>query len=45
LALLVALLSARCCSVFFGLDSLWLPASYAGIFALALLAQSKRIMP
>jgi uncharacterized membrane protein YoaK (UPF0700 family) len=30
---------------FFGLDSLWLPASYAGIFALALLAQSKRIMP
>ena len=30
---------------FFGLDSLWLPASYAGIFALLLLAQSKRIMP
>jgi uncharacterized membrane protein YoaK (UPF0700 family) len=30
---------------FFGLDSLWLPASYAGIFALLLLAQGKRIMP
>jgi len=30
---------------FFGLDSLWLPAGYAGIFALLLLAQSKRIKP
>ena len=30
---------------FFGLDSLWLPAGYAGVFALLLLAQGKRIMP
>ena len=30
---------------FFGLDSLWLPAGYAGVFALVLLAQGNRMMP
>jgi uncharacterized membrane protein YoaK (UPF0700 family) len=30
---------------FFGLDSLLLPAGYAGVFAIVLLAQGKRIMP
>ena len=30
---------------FFGLDSLWLPAGYAGVFALLLLAQGNLIKP